>query len=254
MVGWFKKTGDNPSATQEAYTILIDKQGLLSALNLVYSVAAASTVDILRGSLFRIKGNKLTLVATDGRRLVLVENDLLSSNVQQKDIFVPFQTLEEIKQYCASADYSKISLIIKNKEISFESGGSHRIGDASQFPRYKQVILPASGNKTNLDCSRFLWALKEIKQFADPKIPKIRLEIAEKQLIISTPDLKYRQALSVDYQGPRFIMAFDANLLADVLEKLPSGNEMISLEFYGHDKPITIRGKNYMCILLPMKL
>lgn len=253
MANWFKKNADDSDKDNTISTVTIDKEKFYAMLNFTFCVASTSTVENLRGALLKITGNKLTLVSTDGRRLAVAEGELISSNIQEKNIFLPLETISKIRQN-TSYSYSKISLTIRNKEIAFNSGLTYEVKDDKQFPKYEQVMPPVSKNKLDINRDNFLWALNNLRSLKNNENPAIKLQFSVNNLIISIPGSQHQHILSLNYQGPAFNIGFNINYLIDALENLPSKSDTICLEFNGPEQPGVIRGKDYTYVVLPMRL
>ncbi|MBV9392320.1 MAG: DNA polymerase III subunit beta, partial [Verrucomicrobia bacterium] len=63
-----------------------------------YAISTDETRYVLNGILFSFKENKLTLVATDGRRLALVDLELEFPKSQEVDIIVPTKAVVELQR------------------------------------------------------------------------------------------------------------------------------------------------------------
>ena len=61
-----------------------------------YAISTDETRYVLNGVLFSFKDNKLTLVATDGRRLAMVDIDLEFPRSHEADIIVPTKAVDRI--------------------------------------------------------------------------------------------------------------------------------------------------------------
>jgi DNA polymerase-3 subunit beta len=66
-----------------------------------YAICAEQTRYVLNGILFSFKDNKLTLVATDGRRLALVDLEVEFASSQETEIIVPTKAVTEIQRLVA---------------------------------------------------------------------------------------------------------------------------------------------------------
>ena len=62
-----------------------------------YAISTDETRYVLNGILFSFKENKLTLVATDGRRLALVDLEVEFPRSQEVDIIVPTKAVTELR-------------------------------------------------------------------------------------------------------------------------------------------------------------
>ncbi len=63
-----------------------------------YAISTEQTRYVLNGILFAFKDNKLTLVATDGRRLAVVDLELEFPSSQETEIIVPTKAITEIQR------------------------------------------------------------------------------------------------------------------------------------------------------------
>ena len=63
-----------------------------------YAISTDETRYVLNGVLFTFKDNKLTLVATDGRRLAMLDIDLEFPRSHEADIIVPTKAVTELQR------------------------------------------------------------------------------------------------------------------------------------------------------------
>jgi len=63
-----------------------------------YAISTDETRYVLNGLLFSLKRDKLTLVATDGRRLAMVDIELEIPRSQEADIIVPTKAVTELQR------------------------------------------------------------------------------------------------------------------------------------------------------------
>ena len=67
-----------------------------------YAISTDETRYVLNGILFSFKENKLTLVATDGRRLALVDLEVEFPRSQEAEIIVPTKAVTELRPPCSA--------------------------------------------------------------------------------------------------------------------------------------------------------
>ena len=73
---------------------------------------------MLNGILFSFKDNKLTLVATDGRRLALVDLEVEFPSSQETEIIVSTKAVTEIERLLR--EEGEVKLSIGQNQIAFE--------------------------------------------------------------------------------------------------------------------------------------
>jgi DNA polymerase-3 subunit beta len=83
----------------DAREFRIEQQVLRDCLRKTsYAISTDETRYVLNGILFAFKDNALTMVATDGRRLAMVEQELEFPQSQEIDIIVPTKAVNELSR------------------------------------------------------------------------------------------------------------------------------------------------------------
>ena len=87
-----------------------------------YAISTDETRYVLNGILFSFKENKLTMVATDGRRLALVDLEVEFARSQEADIIVPSKCVAELARLVRPDGDLKMS--VGENQDAFEVGGT----------------------------------------------------------------------------------------------------------------------------------
>ncbi|MCM8800752.1 MAG: DNA polymerase III subunit beta [Candidatus Omnitrophica bacterium] len=256
LIGLNKEEFPHLPQFQDKQTIILE-QGLLKQMFALTSFAVSydETRYILNGILFRILGNKLTLVATDGKRLAIIENPLKEYIEKEINIIVPIKTIHELNRNLK--EEGQLSLVLGTNQVLFDLDGISIISRLieGEFPDYQQVIPPVSELRMKVNREAFLLAIRRAALLATPDYQAVRLELFKNKLVVSksTPDIgESREELVVEYSGKELLIGFNPNYLIDVLKNL--SDEQIEFELTDPEKPGVIRLKNYLYIVLPMRL
>src|SRR5205809_7753260 len=83
-----------------------------------YSISTDETRYVLNGVLLSFKENKLTLVATDGRRLAMVDIELEFPRSHEADIIVPTKAVTELHRLLT--DDGDVTVSIGSNQIAFD--------------------------------------------------------------------------------------------------------------------------------------
>ncbi len=145
---------------ENAFTYSLTKQTFREMLRKVsYAASQDDTRRTLKGVLLSFKNSKLTMVATDGRRLALVENEVEFPKDAEKDIVLPSKAVAELQRSMDSE--GNLSLIVQKSQICFTLGSvtiySKLMEDA--YPNYKQVIPKETVEHITVDRQLLLDAL-----------------------------------------------------------------------------------------------
>jgi DNA polymerase-3 subunit beta len=236
--------------------IPLEQSSLKQALNLTsFAVSFDETRYILNGILFKILQDKLVLVATDGKRLAIMEKSLKQRTEKDYSIIVPIKSIHELNRNLQ--EEGELSLTLGANQALFDLGKTVIVSRLieGEFPDYQQVIPSASEYKMTVDRQELLLAVRRAALLATPDYQAVKFELFKNKLVVSksTPDIgESREELSVEYQGKELVIGFNPNYLIDVLKNVVQ--EKIELELADSEKPGVIRLEGYIYIVLPMRL
>jgi len=263
LMGLPKEEFPNLPEFKDREVIAIEQLILKEMLQLTsFAVSHEETKYVLNGLLFELKKHQhkesfiLRLVATDLRRLALIEKNLenIKTNKEVK-IIVPFKTIQELQRNLK--DSGAVSIVIGENQAYFEFENTIIITRLieGEFPDYNRVIPPPQEKKIKIDRQQLLLALRRASLLATPDSLAVKLELTKNKLIISkiTPDIgESREELSVEYNDKELIIGFNPNYLIDVLRNLSGA--FVEVELIGPEKPAIIRTEEYVYLVSPMRL
>src|SRR5438128_3051441 len=105
-----------------------------------YAISTDETRYVLNGILFSFKDNKLTLVATDGRRLAMAEIELEFPRSHETDLIIPTKAVTELQRLLT--DDGEVKLSMSNGQIAFDLNTTLLVSKLIEgnYPNYRQVI------------------------------------------------------------------------------------------------------------------
>lgn len=238
--------------------VTIEQKTLKEMFNLTdFAISRDDSRFILTGIYFSIKGDKIKLVATDGRRLAVSEKQLPKKTLVDKTIVIPTKAVQEVKRMLL--DEGDVEIKFNENQISFSFENSFILSRLieGEYPNYKNVIPEKSGEEVKIGRGDFLDAARRASIFTDQDSMAIKLSIKKKKMTISknTPYLgETKEELDIDYTGTKDVeIGFNPRYLIDVLKNL--SDEEISFEINGANKPGVIRKKEeYTYVVLPMQI
>ncbi|MDO8661705.1 MAG: DNA polymerase III subunit beta [Candidatus Omnitrophota bacterium] len=236
--------------------IHLEQASLKQMFNLTsFAVSFDESRYILNGILFKVSKNNLTLVATDGKRLAIVDKKLSQAQEKEINIIIPIKTIHELNRNLK--EEGELSLILGTNQVLFDLGNIVVISRLieGEFPDYKQVIPAPSDNKVRVDREQFLLAVKRAALLSTPDYQAVKLEVFKNKLVVSksTPDVgESREEIGVVYAGKELVIGFNPVYLMDVLKNLHEAT--VDLELTDTEKPGVIRMNGYVYIVLPMRL
>lgn len=210
---------------------------------------------VLNGILFKIEHDKITLAATDGRRLAVIEKNIGTDINKPVNIIIPSKTINELSRNLK--EEGELLLLMGENQALFDLGAVRIVSRLieGEFPNYHQVVPAEQKDKIMLSRERFLLALKRAAILTTMDYQAAKLEVFKNKLVISksTPDLgESREELEVEYSGKELAVGFNPAYLIDVFKTL--SDEAISFELSDSEKPGVIRKPGYLYIVLPMRI
>lgn len=210
---------------------------------------------VLNGALFLFKGNKLTIVTTDGKRLSLVEKEA-GREVPDMSIIVPSKTIHELNRVLE--DGGEVKITFSENQVKFESGNITIISRLieGEFPNYEQVIPKEAKEKIIVNREQFLLGVRRAGLLTTQDSQSIKIDILKNRLIISKSNPTVGEAkeeIETTYKGPEMVVGFNPGYLIDALKVIPK--DELEIEIMGPDKPAVMRVEGfYVYLVLPMQL
>ena len=221
-----------------------------------FAVSHDDTRYVLNGVLFVIKNKTIKVVATDGRRLAVVEKPLPKETAVEKKIIIPTKTIQELNRILQ--EEGEIKILFDENQILFDLGDTFIISRLieGEFPSYEQVIPKEIKEKIVIDKSALLAAAKRASIFTNQDSMAIRLDISKDKMAVSknTPYTgEVREELGASYKGKDLSIGFNPNYIIEVLKNIDV--KEVELELTDTDKPGVIRlGNEYVYVVLPMQI
>jgi DNA polymerase-3 subunit beta len=226
-----------------------------------FSMSADESRHVLNGIFISLKDHKVTMVATDGRRLALVDEEADISEQSQAEFIVPAKTVNELNRLLQ--DKGEVEIRYAENQASFslkdEKGGSVLIVTKlieGNYPNYRQVIPGEPKERITLPREEFLHALRRAEIMTSEKSNSVRLTFDKNKLEITanSPDIgEAKETLTLNYKGAELAIAFNPRYLIDPLVALT--NDEVFMELIDELSPgvLKINGP-FLYVVMPMRL
>jgi DNA polymerase-3 subunit beta len=221
-----------------------------------YAISTDETRYVLNGLLFSFKENKLTLVATDGRRLAMVDIELEFPKSHEADIIVPTKAVTELGRLLTEDGEVKVS--VGSGQIAFDLNNTLLVSKLIEgnYPNYKQVIPTETKERVTLERETFLNSLRRVSLLASDKSNSIKLSFSKNNIDITanTPEVgEAKESLPVAYKGRDFSIAFNPEFLMAPLRAL--GEDEVFLDLIDEMSPGVLKIQTpFLYVLMPMRI
>ncbi len=209
--------------------------------------------------------NKINMVATDGKRLSLISNNLEvleiseeAFNLPHGGVIIPKIVLIEIMKY--PFENKTIQMGFSKNQIFFCYDNIYLTSNLieGKFPDYKKIIPDQRENYFIADRELLYNAIKRVSVLVDESFNQIKLSILKGRLLISSKDPALGGAveeIQIEYAGEDIDIALNYHYLMDCLKEI--GPETIKIDFENSERVLTIKGEgeeNYLNLIMPMKI
>lgn len=221
-----------------------------------YAVSNDETRYVLNGVFMGIKGDKITVVATDGRRLALMEHDIEVPKGAEAELILPTKAVNELERLLA--DKGDVKLSIGENQIVFELDGTTLASKLIEgtYPNFRQVIPTETKERITLERELLLSALHRASILASEKSQSVKLNFAKNTLTITatTPEVgEAKETLSINYKGKEITIAFNPQYMMDPLRNLDADEVFVELTDELSPGVIKVNAP-FLYVLMPMRL
>lgn len=226
----------------------------------LFAAAKESTRYALNGVLWEIKGKKLLLVATDGRRLAQTRVSLASApgeRMAEQKIIVPAKMMALLDKVGGSdKDTVAVKLIDNQILVSCANVVISSNLIEGNFPKYEDIIPADYDKKLTLSTEGVLSAVRRSALLTSEESRGIKLSIGKSMLVFScrVPEAGDAQVnMPIDYKGEPIEIGFNPQFFIDVLRVIKTAE--FELELGQPDSPGLIKsGKDFLYVLMPISL
>ena len=221
-----------------------------------YAISTDETRYVLNGVLFSFKDNKLTLVATDGRRLAMLDIELEFPRSHEADIIVPTKAVTELQRLLT--DDGDVRVSVGGGQIAFDLNNTLLVSKLIEgnYPNYVRSFPAEMKERVTLERETFLNSLRRVSLLASDKSNSIKLNFSKNNIDITanTPEVgEAKESLPVAYKGREFSIAFNPEFLMAPLRNL--AEDEIFLDLIDEMSPGVIKIQSpFLYVLMPMRI
>ncbi len=227
----------------------------------LFATAKESTRYALNGVLWEVKGKKLSMVATDGRRLAKTRLNLITApanDMPDRNIIIPAKTMALLPRI-AGSEKDKVAVKITGNQIIISCKNvviSSNLVEGT-FPKYEDIIPTDYDKKLVLSTESALSAVRRSALLTSEESRGVKLSIGKDSLVFScrSPEAGDAQInmKDVKYSGQPIEIGFNPQFIIDVLRVIKT--ESFELELGQPDRPGLVKsGKDFLYVLMPINL
>jgi len=226
-----------------------------------FAISTDESRYVLNGIFISLKDHKMTMVATDGRRLALVDEEVDVSEKSQGEFIAPAKAVNELNRLLQ--DKGTVEIRYTDNQASFtlkdEKNNSVLIVTKlieGNYPNYRQVIPTEVKERVSLVREEFLHALRRAEIMTSDKSNSVKLTFGKNNLAITanSPEVgEARESIPINYKGKEMAIAFNPKYMIDPLNAL--ANDEVFIELIDELSPGVLKiNESFLYVVMPMRL
>jgi DNA polymerase-3 subunit beta len=238
--------------------------------SMLKSVAYAQSTDetryILNGVYFNFKDGKLSLVATDGRRLALISKEMEVPAASAGSIILPAKTVNEVLRMLDKGEKLKVAFNDRRAafQINTERDTSGLVDSIylyskvveGNYPNYNQVIPKETHQRIKLERELFQQCVHRAALVCSEKSNSVKIKLSSNLLEITaqSPDFgEAHESMAIAYSGPELQVAFNPQFVMDPLRALQK--DEVFFELKDEVSPGVFKTlESFICVIMPVRL
>ncbi|MDR2759927.1 MAG: DNA polymerase III subunit beta [Spirochaetaceae bacterium] len=253
-----EKFPEFPVAKEDEFFEMPVKEFKDMIIQTVFAISDDETRYFMNGVFFEKQGDKIVMVATDGRRLAYIKKDAENSIKDFTGVIIPPKILTIITK--RAGDEGLISISVTDKLI-FIRFGSYLLSSVlieGQFPNYSKVIPEKQIYSFLVNRLEMLDALKRVSLLVEQKSRRVYLGLEPGVISVSSEESELgvaREEISCKYEGEKISIALNYRYIEEPFKVI--NEDEISVHFTEPTRVITIKPvpeKDFFHIVMPMQL
>ena len=216
---------------ENSVSFTIEADTLLGGINrTLFATADDELRPVMNGIYFDIFNDNVTLVASDGHKLVRYR--LYSVTSDEKAAFILPKKPAALLKNLLAKEAGEIKITFDDRNATFEMPTHRMICRLieGRYPNYNSVIPQNNPFKVTIDRAAMLSALRRVSVFSSQSSSLIKLRMGNNELLISAQDVDFstsaEEKLTCSYEGNPMSIGFKATFLMDILANI-NGQDVV---------------------------
>lgn len=220
--------GDN------AVRVELDAQILLDGINrAVFATADDELRPVMNGIYFDITTEDITLVASDGHKLV--RSKTLAAHGDERAAFILPKKPAALLKNLLPKEAGMVTIEFDERNAVFTLENYRMVCRLieGRYPNYNSVIPQNNPYRVTVDRLLLIGALRRVSIFSSQASSLIKLRMQENSMVISAQDIDFstsaEESLACQYEGNPMSIGFKSTFLIDILNNISAEEVVIEL-------------------------
>ncbi len=223
-----------PTLQGVATRLQIDANVLQNGINrCIFATADDELRPVMNGIYFDITAEDLTMVASDGHKLVRCKS--LNTHGDDRAAFILPKKPALLLKNLLSKEAGVVIVEFDERNAIFTLERFRMVCRLieGRYPNYNSVIALNNPNKVTVDRLQLLGALRRVSIFSSQSSGLVKLHIDTNKIDVSTQDIDFstsaEESHSCQYDGTSMSIGFKSPFLIDILSNINSSEVVIEL-------------------------
>jgi DNA polymerase-3 subunit beta len=223
----------------------------------VYAAAKETTRYAINGLLLEVKGHKLVMVGTDGRRLAKAGTTLSMKASEEISAILPSRSVQMLSKLTQTPD-TPMRVHVMETQVVFEVAGSLLVSSVieGRYPGYDAVIPKESSSKLTVNRVGLLSALRRAALLVSKETRGVKVSLEPNRMVIEARSPEEGEAaveLPIVLEGAPVQIAFNPDYIIEPLRVLEV--EEVIMEFRTSNTPAVLKASgDFLYVLMPVSL
>lgn len=217
-----------------AVRVEMEAQILMDGINrAVFATADDELRPVMNGIYFDITTEDITMVASDGHKLV--KNRTLAAKGNERAAFILPKKPSGVLKNLLPKESGNVIIEFDERNASFTLESYRMVCRLieGRYPNYNSVIPKNNPYKVTVDRMQLLGALRRVSIFSSQAGSLIKLRMASNMMVVSAQDIDFstsaEESLACEYAGAEMSIGFKSTFLIDILNNISSDEVVIEL-------------------------
>lgn len=217
-----------------AVRVEMEAQILMDGINrAVFATADDELRPVMNGIYFDITTEDITMVASDGHKLV--KNRTLAAKGNERAAFILPKKPSGVLKNLLPKESGNVIIEFDERNASFTLESYRMVCRLieGRYPNYNSVIPKNNPYKVTVDRMQLLGALRRVSIFSSQASSLIKLRMASNMMVVSAQDIDFstsaEETLACEYAGAEMSIGFKSTFLIDILNNISSDEVVIEL-------------------------